>query len=43
MERIGYDAVYAFGASLLLDGFNVNADFADNGPLTLQRLGTAAP
>ena len=56
MERIGYDAVFAFGASLtlamgnrpllgtsLMDGFNVSADFADNGPLTLQRLRTIAP
>ena len=27
----------------LLDGFNINADFADNGTLTLQRLVTASP
>jgi clan AA aspartic protease len=41
-------AVLAMGNRPLLgtalrDGFNINADFADNGPLSLQRLGTPAP
>ncbi len=41
-------AVLAMGnrpliGTALLDGFNLNADFADNGPLVLQRLAAPGP
>jgi clan AA aspartic protease len=41
-------AVLAMGnrpllGTALLDGFNINADFVDNGPLALQRLGAGRP